>query len=160
MNGARNNRVTWFSSHKPELGHKLDEPLLAAMTQDVELHGVGVQVDSARLPAVLSHPSTRSDLARKYFNRNFLETSNIYHDCPDPPSFLREDAELLVFIVRHQDVTLMVRASSSWVLEESSKYFNVLHEVTAERKLEDVNCVEAGVNDNDRISKDREKSEL
>ena len=48
----------------------------------------------------------------------------------------------------------MVRASSSWVLEESSKNFNVLHEVTAERKLEDVNCVEAGVNDNDRIYND------
>ena len=72
MNGARNNRVTWFSSHKPELGHKLDEPLLAAMTQDVELHGVGIQVDSARLSAVLSHPSTRSDLTRKYFNRYIL----------------------------------------------------------------------------------------
>ena len=90
----------------------------------------------------------------------FQGTFIIYHDCPDPPSFLREDAELLVFIIRHQDVTLMVRAGSSWVLEESSKYFNVLHEVTAERKLEDVDCIEAGVNDNDRISKEREKSEL
>ena len=28
---------------------KFDEPLLAAMAQDVELHGVGVQLDCARL---------------------------------------------------------------------------------------------------------------
>ena len=29
--------------------NKFDEPLLAAMAQDVELHSVGVQVDCARL---------------------------------------------------------------------------------------------------------------
>ena len=36
-------------SRRQGFWNKLDEPVLAAMAQDVELHGVGVQLDCARL---------------------------------------------------------------------------------------------------------------
>ena len=36
-------------SRRHGFGNKLDEPILAAMAQDVQLHGVGVQLDCARL---------------------------------------------------------------------------------------------------------------
>ena len=36
-------------SRRQGFWNKLDEPVLAAMAQDVELHSVGVQLDCARL---------------------------------------------------------------------------------------------------------------
>ena len=40
-------------------GNKFNEPLLAAMAQDVDLHSVGVQVDCAGFPVNLKYNRLR-----------------------------------------------------------------------------------------------------
>ena len=92
-------------------------------------------------------------LKKTYFDRDFLENcKDINLDSFDPLSFSGEDTEFLVFVIRHNNVSLMVSAGSSWLLEESSTYFNVFQQRPSERKFEDVNFVEAVISHNERTS--------
>ena len=94
-------------------------------------------------------------LKKTYFDRDFLENcKDINLDSFDPLSFSGEDTEFLVFVIRHNNVSLMVSAGSSWLLEESSTYFNVFQQRPSERKFEDVNCVEFIISHHDERTSD------
>ena len=49
-------------------GNKFNEPLLAAMAQDVDLHTVGVQVDCAGFPVNLKYNRLRETRQLAFFS--------------------------------------------------------------------------------------------